>query len=461
MAGSPGLFRAGIGADLLMIALDVAVAFGLYKLLRPVNRSLALAAAALRLIQAAILTANLLNLSRASDLAQQAIETGSAGTAERALQALETHALMYDVALIAFGLSCLVLGRLLRTSRAVPRLLALGMSVTGLVYLVGSLAAVAAPGLSSLIDPLYGVAIIVEPAFALWLIVKGIDVGVSDRADRAPDGGPAAGACDAGPRRVGRRAINRPDGDPVSSARVAPCRRTGPDSVEEAQMGQRPVHDLGLADDALLGHERIGRPQVRVARSRPVVSEDEKAALGHDGPALGVVRRQCALHDVGPSVHVRPTVPHLDAISGQADDTLHEGHAARRIAGLQRRPSRLEHDDVPAPDVAEPIDEPVRDHAVVRHDRRLHRARGDLVRLGDGRLDREGQREGDGQRQHHVLEHASQHVAVLGVGREADSAAREPGHSGSAGRGRALPGVGHDATIVPPAALAGVFGLGC
>jgi Domain of unknown function (DUF4386) len=176
VAESQGLFRAGIGADLLMIGLDVAVAVGLYKLLRPVNRSLALAAAALRLIQAAILAANLVNLSRASDLSQRAIETGSAGTAERALQALETHALVYDIALIAFGLSCVVLGRLLRSSRAVPRLLAVGMGATGLVYLFGSLAAVAAPGLSSLVDPLYLVAIVVEPAFALWLIVKGVDV---------------------------------------------------------------------------------------------------------------------------------------------------------------------------------------------------------------------------------------------------------------------------------------------
>jgi Domain of unknown function (DUF4386) len=197
VAGSPGLFRAGIGADLLMIGLDVAVAFGLYKLLRPVNRSLALAAAALRLVQAAILAANLLNLPRAADLSQQAVETGSAGTAARALDALETHALMYDVALIAFGLSCLVLGRLLRSSRAVPRLLAVGMSATGLVYLVGSLAAVAAPDLSSLIDPLYLVAIVVEPAFALWLIVKGIDVAPTAPAAPRPTGavpGPGAGA---------------------------------------------------------------------------------------------------------------------------------------------------------------------------------------------------------------------------------------------------------------------------
>lgn len=175
IAGSPGLFGAGVAADLLMIALDVAVAIGLYRLLRPVDRPLALAATAFRLVQATILAANLTNAVRAWAFAQRAVETGAAGPAARALQAMESFALTYDGALIAFGLACLALGRLLRRSRAVPTILAVAMTLTGAVYLVGSLDAVLALGWSSLIDPLYGVAIVAEPAFALWLIVKGIN----------------------------------------------------------------------------------------------------------------------------------------------------------------------------------------------------------------------------------------------------------------------------------------------
>ena len=37
IAEAPGLFRVGIGADLLMIALDITVAFGLFRLLRHVD----------------------------------------------------------------------------------------------------------------------------------------------------------------------------------------------------------------------------------------------------------------------------------------------------------------------------------------------------------------------------------------------------------------------------------------
>jgi hypothetical protein len=49
IAEAPGLFGLGLGADVLMIGLDVAVAFGLYRLLRPVSRPLALAATLFRL----------------------------------------------------------------------------------------------------------------------------------------------------------------------------------------------------------------------------------------------------------------------------------------------------------------------------------------------------------------------------------------------------------------------------
>ena len=75
--------------------------------------------------------------------------------------------------LIAFGLACVTLGRLLRRAKVGPRLIALGLSATGVVYLVGSFAAVFAPSVSAALDPFYGIAIVVEPAVAIWLIVVG------------------------------------------------------------------------------------------------------------------------------------------------------------------------------------------------------------------------------------------------------------------------------------------------
>lgn len=177
IAESPALFGVGIGADVLMIALDVTVAIGLFRLLRHVNQRLALTTTVLRLVQGAVLAVNLVNLFRALGFARRAVGADTAalaGPARDALDAVERHALGYDLGLIAFGLSCLVLGRLLAMSGIVSKRLAVGMSATGVVYLAGSFAAVFAPDLAAAIEPFYLVPFVVELSFALRL-VRGLD----------------------------------------------------------------------------------------------------------------------------------------------------------------------------------------------------------------------------------------------------------------------------------------------
>jgi hypothetical protein len=177
IAESPGLFGVGIGADVVMIALDVVVAFGLLGLLRHVNRRMAITATVLRLIQGAIIVLNLNYLIRALAFAfdaEGADGVNIAGPAQDALDAVERHALGYDAGLIAFGLSCLVVAWLLLAGNLVPRLLAWGMAATGGIYLVGSFAALFAPGASSIIEPFYAICLIVELAFAIRLVTRGL-----------------------------------------------------------------------------------------------------------------------------------------------------------------------------------------------------------------------------------------------------------------------------------------------
>lgn len=76
---------------------------------------------------------------------------------------------------IAFGLSCLVLAWLLATGNLVPQLLAYGMAATGVVYLVGSFAALFAPSASAVIEPFYAICLVVELAFAIRLVTRGLD----------------------------------------------------------------------------------------------------------------------------------------------------------------------------------------------------------------------------------------------------------------------------------------------
>lgn len=173
IARNPNLFRAGIGADVAMVAFDAMVAFGLFRLLRHVDRRLALTATVLRLLQGAVIAVNLLFLVAALGHAQDALGadgTVLAGPARSALDAIEHHAVGYDVGLIAFALSCFAVARLLQVSNLTPRWIALGMYATGAVYLTGSFAAVFAPDLLTVIDPFYGIALVVEFGFAVCLL---------------------------------------------------------------------------------------------------------------------------------------------------------------------------------------------------------------------------------------------------------------------------------------------------
>ena len=179
ITASEGLFRLGIAGDLVMLLADVGVALALYVLLRPVNRGLALLAAFLRLMQAAVLGANLLNLVAASLLLSG---TGYLATFEPgqlhalALMALEAHAVGYDLGLVFFAFALFILGYLFFKSGYVPRVLAVLLSLSGLVYLTGSLVAVLAPVYAPVLEPAYFLPFVAELSLALWLLFRGINV---------------------------------------------------------------------------------------------------------------------------------------------------------------------------------------------------------------------------------------------------------------------------------------------
>lgn len=167
------LFRAGFAADTVMIAADVALAVLLYRLFRPVAETLALLAAAFRLIQAAILGANLMDHDAALlALAAQGIEP--AQREGLALLALETQSHGYDLGLVFFGLNCLLTGALIFRSGFLPRLLGLAVAGSGMVYLAGSAITFLAPSRAEAFAPAYLLPLVAETAFCVWLLAKGL-----------------------------------------------------------------------------------------------------------------------------------------------------------------------------------------------------------------------------------------------------------------------------------------------
>jgi hypothetical protein len=167
IAASLGLFQAAIVAFLIVAILDVVVAWGFYRLLRPVNQGLALLVGWLRVMYAAAFAFALVNLI---DTAQ--IVNGATGTALQSgpLQAQVAASVAafgdtWNQALAIFGLHLVGLGVLL-FGFAAPRLLA------GLVVLAG--AGYLADSFGKLLIADYGLTIstftfVGEAMLILWL----------------------------------------------------------------------------------------------------------------------------------------------------------------------------------------------------------------------------------------------------------------------------------------------------
>jgi hypothetical protein len=184
IAAAQGLFRLAIGAFFAVAILDVVVAWALYVLFQPVNRSLSLLAALFRVVYATMFAIALSNLLSALQLVAGADFLRAFGTDQ--LQAQMTVLLSafqsaWDLALIIFGLHLSILGTLV--FRSGKRLWILGILViaAGLGYIVD--------GCGKLLLPNYNVTVstftfVGEALLIFWLLWKGIR-GVETKPEKA------------------------------------------------------------------------------------------------------------------------------------------------------------------------------------------------------------------------------------------------------------------------------------
>ena len=176
---SEWLFRTGFASDAIMLLSDVAIAVLFYVLLKPVSKTLALMAAVFRLTQAAILGLNLLNYYAAM-LLLSGVGYSTAFESDQlyalVMLFLDMHSHGYDLGLLFFGFSSLILGYLVVKSDDYPGVLGYGLIAASIVYLAGSLTRFLFPDYVSLITPIYIVPLIAELSFCLWLLVRGVKV---------------------------------------------------------------------------------------------------------------------------------------------------------------------------------------------------------------------------------------------------------------------------------------------
>lgn len=173
----PFTFYSAFVTDLIMLLCDVAIAVVFYQLFRSVNQLLALMAAAFRLVQAAILGFNLLNYYAAIILINGSSYTAVFETEQLsaiALFFLDLHGYGYDLGLMFFAVSNLLLGYLLINSRYFPSVFGYGLQAAALVYLIGSFVRFILPEYVATFEIAYIIPLIAELSFCLWLLIKGI-----------------------------------------------------------------------------------------------------------------------------------------------------------------------------------------------------------------------------------------------------------------------------------------------
>ena len=176
--GHEPLYRAGLAADLIMLACYIAVTHLFYVLFKPVGRSLSLLAAFFSLVGIAALAVNSLNhlaplvcLGGANYL--RAFETTQLQAL--ALMFLKMHALGYTISGVFFGVYCIMIGYLAFRSGFLPRIVGGLMAAGGLGFVSGSFVVFLSPALAARLPDISMLGGIGELSLTLWLIVMGVN----------------------------------------------------------------------------------------------------------------------------------------------------------------------------------------------------------------------------------------------------------------------------------------------
>jgi hypothetical protein len=170
--GSQGLFRLGIASLVIVVALDVVVAWALYRVFSPVNRSLSMLAAALRLVYSGVFLVAVGQLLGVVHLLGDDSNLNLLGADQLNAQAMIGVTAFKDIWYVGqflFGLPLLVIGYLAYRSRYLPRVLGVLLVVSGLGYGTDSLGAVLSQGSWTDISMFTFVG---EFLLALWLVIR-------------------------------------------------------------------------------------------------------------------------------------------------------------------------------------------------------------------------------------------------------------------------------------------------
>jgi hypothetical protein len=177
------LFRCGIISFIIVLILDLLVAWALYIVLQPVNKNLALRAAWLRLVYTIIFGIALNHFLSVLQLLSGEKYLSVIGTDQLHAQVMlliNAFSNGWLIGLVFFGLHLFAIGFLIFKSGYIPKMIGILLIISGFGYLIDSFAYFL---LSDYADykaiflPIVAVpGVIAELSLTLWLVFKGIKV---------------------------------------------------------------------------------------------------------------------------------------------------------------------------------------------------------------------------------------------------------------------------------------------
>lgn len=167
-------FRLAVISYLIVAVLDVVVAWALYVFLKPVNQSLSLLTAWLRIVYAAVLAVALINLMVVLQLLSGVGYLAVFETTQLYAQAmlfLEAFSQGWNIGLVIFGLHLVLLGYLVFKSGYIPKILGILVILAALGYLIDSAGQMLSPNYDMTIAMF---TFIGEVLLVFWLLFKGV-----------------------------------------------------------------------------------------------------------------------------------------------------------------------------------------------------------------------------------------------------------------------------------------------
>jgi hypothetical protein len=174
---SPILARGFIASFVVILILDVLVAWALYLFFEPVHKAWSLLAAGIRIVYAPLLGISLLPVVFALNLLRQSDFLHRFQYDNLVLESIRTFMDVWSLGLIVFGCHLFVLGYLMLRSARIPKILGALMLLAALCYIVANTAHLLVPKYElyqARVDAVLSLPMAIgELGLAVWLLAKG------------------------------------------------------------------------------------------------------------------------------------------------------------------------------------------------------------------------------------------------------------------------------------------------